>query len=86
MNFSIMLTACFDSVQKKTSLPNQPFDYYLFFDVEATCEENTKNYPHEIIEFPVLLVDGKSFDIVSFPSYSIRCACHSILMSFLTKG
>lgn len=82
MNLSIVLTASFRSLQKKIRLPNQPFDYYLFFDVEATCEENTKNYPHEVIEFPVLLVDGKSFDIVSSPSYSIRYACHGILISF----
>lgn len=44
---------------------SQPFDYYLFFDVEATCIENGGfNYPNEIIEFPVVLVDGKTFDIV----------------------
>jgi Exonuclease len=69
---SIVLTLIFLSSQN--SLPRQPFDYYLFFDVEATCEQNTKNYPHEIIEFPVLLVDGESFDIVSPPS-KLNLAC-----------
>ncbi|KAF7732297.1 3'-5' exoribonuclease 1 [Apophysomyces ossiformis] len=43
----------------------QPFDYYLFFDVEATCEENAGfDFPNEIIEFPVVLVSGKTFEIV----------------------
>ncbi|KAI7874860.1 hypothetical protein K492DRAFT_168753 [Lichtheimia hyalospora FSU 10163] len=49
----------------------QPFDYYLFFDVEATCEENGGfEYPNEIIEFPIVLVDAKSFEKVDeFRSY-----------------
>ncbi|KAI8381529.1 ribonuclease H-like domain-containing protein [Radiomyces spectabilis] len=42
----------------------QPHDYYLFFDVEATCEaDGSFNFPNEIIEFPVVLVDGKTFEI-----------------------
>lgn len=49
----------------------QPFDYYLFFDVEATCEANGGfTFPNEIIEFPVVLVDGETFDIIDeFRSY-----------------
>ncbi|KAL1926193.1 hypothetical protein VTP01DRAFT_6058 [Rhizomucor pusillus] len=49
----------------------QPLDYYLFFDVEATCEANGGfTFPNEIIEFPVVLVDGKTFEIVDeFQSY-----------------
>lgn len=44
----------------------QPFDYYLFFDVEATCIEGGGfTYANEIIEFPVILVNGKTFEIVS---------------------
>ncbi|KAG9298512.1 hypothetical protein G9A89_016509 [Geosiphon pyriformis] len=57
-----------------SSKPNpkpQPFDYYLCFDVEATCEEGgTFNYSHEIIEFPVLLIESNTFNIVDvFHSY-----------------
>ncbi|KAI7861099.1 hypothetical protein BDC45DRAFT_13312 [Circinella umbellata] len=45
----------------------QPFDYYLFFDVEATCEEGGSfEYPNEIIEFPIVLVDGRTFEIVCY--------------------
>jgi len=43
----------------------QPFDYYICFDVEATCEEGRDfNYANEIIEFPAILIDSKTFDIV----------------------
>lgn len=35
-----------------------PFDYILVLDFEATCEEpSPPNYLHEIIEFPVVVVD-----------------------------
>lgn len=52
-------------VSNMRSLSIQPFDYYLFFDVEATCEEGGGfTFPNEIIEFPVVLVDGKTFEIV----------------------
>ncbi|KAJ2963933.1 hypothetical protein NQZ79_g1096 [Umbelopsis isabellina] len=65
--------------------PLQPFDYYLFFDVEATCEENDKRYPHEIIEFPVVLVEGKTFEIVDqFRSY-VKPSINPVLTEFCTK-
>lgn len=38
----------------------------MFFDVEATCEEGGGfDFPNEIIEFPVVLVESKTFEIVS---------------------
>ncbi|KXS10407.1 Exonuclease, partial [Gonapodya prolifera JEL478] len=47
----------------------QPFDWYLVFDVEATCDK-VPDYPNEIIEFPVVLVCGRTLDIVDeFHSY-----------------
>lgn len=58
----------------------QPFDYYLFFDVEATCEEGGGfTFPNEIIEFPVVLVDGKTFDIVRLSIY-IGCSISQFLI------
>ena len=37
----------------------EKFDYFVVVDFEATCEErNSPEYPHEIIEFPGVLVDG----------------------------
>ncbi|CAG8639766.1 34840_t:CDS:2, partial [Racocetra persica] len=44
----------------------QPFKYYLCLDVEATCEQGGGfDYKNEIIEFPVLLIESKTFDVPS---------------------
>lgn len=40
-------------------------DFYIVIDFEATCEEpNPPDYLHEIIEFPAVLVDAKTNNIV----------------------
>lgn len=42
------------------------YDYICVIDFEATCEE--KNHPefiHEIIEFPVVLLNTQTLQIVS---------------------
>ncbi|CAG8549879.1 265_t:CDS:2 [Funneliformis caledonium] len=61
----------------------QPFRYYLCFDVEATCISGGGfDYMNEIIEFPILLVDSKSFDIVDvFHSY-VKPSKNPILSDF----
>lgn len=71
---------------KESQEITQPYDYYLFFDVEATCIENGGfNYANEIIEFPVVLVDGKTFDIVDeFRSY-VKPTINPTLSDFCTK-
>ncbi|KAL1925311.1 uncharacterized protein VTP21DRAFT_194 [Calcarisporiella thermophila] len=60
-----------DHSEEFPQFPKQPFDYYLFFDVEATCEKTGSfDFPNEIIEFPVILVEAKGFSIVEeFHSY-----------------
>ena len=40
------------------------FDYVCVIDYEATCSDTQINYPHEIIEFPVVLVNMKTLTIV----------------------
>lgn len=46
------------------------FDYVCVIDYEATCSDTQINYPHEIIEFPVVLVNMKTLTIEeSFQSY-----------------
>ncbi|CAG8491241.1 10637_t:CDS:2 [Paraglomus occultum] len=59
------------SSKANTKSVKQPFDYYICFDVEATCEEGRDfGYANEIIEFPAILIDSKTFDIVDiFHSY-----------------
>lgn len=38
-------------------------DYVCVIDYEATCTENSLNFPHEIIEFPIVLVNMKTLSI-----------------------
>lgn len=46
------------------------YDYVCVIDYEATCEQgNSSNYPHEIIEFPIVLINLKTMKIVIFPSF-----------------
>ncbi|XP_016136468.1 3'-5' exoribonuclease 1-like isoform X2 [Sinocyclocheilus grahami] len=43
------------------------FDYICVVDYEATCEENNPpDYLHEIIEFPMVLIDTHTLEIVSW--------------------
>lgn len=42
------------------------YDFICVVDFEATCEENNpQQYAHEIIEFPVVLIDTHTLEIVS---------------------
>ncbi|KAF9192291.1 hypothetical protein BGZ51_005860 [Haplosporangium sp. Z 767] len=68
---------------KKTLHKNSRYDYYLCFDVEATCEEGFSfEFPNEVIEFPVVLMDGSSLEIVDeFHSY-VRPTNRPILSNF----
>ena len=51
-----------------TSVQTNPYalDYLLVLDFEATClEVNPPDFIHEIIEFPVLLLNTKTLEVVS---------------------
>ena len=69
-------------------LPPQPFPYLCVFDVEATCDEKSgfNNYHHEIIEFPVVVIDlhnnGEVF--AEFHSY-VKPTVNTTLTDFCTK-
>ncbi|AIO00006.1 exonuclease, putative [Leishmania panamensis] len=41
-------------------LDQQLFDYIIVVDVEATCEQHNRNYPHEVIEIPGVLIDVRT--------------------------
>ncbi|KAG0257676.1 hypothetical protein BG011_003837 [Mortierella polycephala] len=68
---------------KKVLHKNSRYDYYLCFDVEATCEKGFSfEFPNEVIEFPVVLLDGSSLEIVNeFHSY-VRPTNRPILSDF----
>ncbi len=44
--------------------PELDYDFVCVIDYEATCTENKINYPHEIIEFPIVLINMKTLQIV----------------------
>jgi len=61
------------------------FDYFVVIDFEATCEErNLPEYPHEIIEFPGVLVDGKTGRIVDHWREYCRPTINPQLSEFCT--
>ncbi|KAF9101463.1 hypothetical protein BGX27_011479 [Mortierella sp. AM989] len=68
---------------KKVLHKNSRYDYYLCFDVEATCEQGYSfEFPNEVIEFPVVLMDGSTFEVVDeFHSY-VRPTNRPILSDF----
>ena len=42
------------------------YDYICVVDFEATCEEdNPSDFHHEIIEFPMVLINTHTLEIVS---------------------
>lgn len=45
------------------------YDYLAVIDFEATCDENNPSYRHEIIEFPIVLIDVDRMEIVNMFSY-----------------
>ena len=40
------------------------YDYVCVIDYEATCSETAINFPHEIIEFPIVLINMNTLTIV----------------------
>lgn len=67
------------------AIVKQDFDYFLVLDFEATCIKDMRLNPQEIIEFPCLKVDAKTFQIVDkFHSY-IRPVYRPKLSPFCIK-
>jgi 3'-5' exoribonuclease 1 len=44
------------------------YDYLAVIDFEATCDENNAHYNHEIIEFPIVIIDTRNIKIVGIRS------------------
>ena len=58
-------TAPWDLKQQSQTNPYN-LDYLCVLDFEATCEDpNPPDYIHEIIEFPVVLLNLKTLQVVS---------------------
>ena len=67
---------------KKRGMKPQKFDYLLALDFEATCLQNEQIKPQEIIEFPCLKINTKSFDVESTFHEYVRPIAHPILSDF----
>lgn len=53
-------------MQKEPTDEESYYDYICVVDFEATCEEgNPPEFIHEIIEFPIVLVNTHTLEIVS---------------------
>lgn len=55
-------------MQNQTMNADNYYDYICVIDFEATCEEgNPPECTHEIIEFPIVLLNTRTLEIVSDP-------------------
>ncbi|OWF46663.1 3'-5' exoribonuclease 1-like [Mizuhopecten yessoensis] len=61
------------------------YDFLLVIDFEATCEADTTNYPHEIIEFPIILVDVHQNSVVDEFHSFCRPVLNPQLSEFCTE-
>ena len=73
------------SVDASVGQRHAPFRYLCVLDVEATCEKHAKNYVHEIIEFPVVVLDLEEKQVVGeFHTY-VRPTVNTTLTPFCTQ-
>eukprot|EP01119_Soliformovum_irregulare_P017798 TRINITY_DN5342_c0_g1_i1.p1 TRINITY_DN5342_c0_g1~~TRINITY_DN5342_c0_g1_i1.p1 ORF type:complete len:308 (-),score=38.03 TRINITY_DN5342_c0_g1_i1:84-1007(-) len=63
-------------------LKKQPYPHYIILDFEATCENNRRIMPQEIIEFPSVILSSKDLSIVDQFQVYIRPVAHPKLSKF----
>jgi inhibitor of KinA sporulation pathway (predicted exonuclease) len=67
------------------NMTEQPFDYLIILDFEATCDDNKPNFPNEIIEFPMVLIETKSLSVLKTFREYIRPTLKPKLTKFCTE-
>ncbi|CAL5080158.1 unnamed protein product [Urochloa decumbens] len=67
---------------QKQSFRMREFDYFVVIDFEATCKEGPRIYPQEIIEFPAVLVDAVTGDLLSAFRTYVKPRHHPVLTAF----
>eukprot|EP00899_Mesostigma_viride_P004344 jgi/Mesvir1/13910/Mv16033-RA.2 len=60
----------------------QKFDFFVIVDFEATCDASKAFAPQEIIEFPAVLLDARSLEVVSHFQRYVRPTEHRVLTAF----
>jgi inhibitor of KinA sporulation pathway (predicted exonuclease)/RNA:NAD 2'-phosphotransferase (TPT1/KptA family) len=63
----------------------QPLDYLLVLDFEATCDDDRKFRPQEVIEFPIVCVDTKTLKCETLFHRYVRPITNRKLTKFCTK-
>lgn len=65
--------------------PLQKYTHVLVVDFECTCDSGEPNYPHEIIEFPVVVVDTATYHVVSHFHTYVKPTRNPVLTPFCTE-
>lgn len=71
--------------ERRSAAGRQRFDFLAVLDFEATCEDNVRLDPQEIIELPTVLIDTRRNEVVdTFQTY-VRPMAHPKLTKFCTE-
>ncbi|CAH1776115.1 unnamed protein product [Owenia fusiformis] len=68
-----------------SEIKRQNFDYFLVLDFEATCDNPKNPFPQEIIELPILKVNGQTFEVESQFHQYVQPRVHAELTPFCTE-
>lgn len=60
----------------------QEFQYFVVIDFEATCDKEKNPHPQEIIEFPAVLVNGRTRKLEDSFQIYVRPTCNQQLSDF----
>lgn len=60
-------------------------DHYIILDFEATCIENGRPKPQEIIEFPSVVMDVNTLEIIDQIQLYVKPVHHKILSKYCTN-
>ena len=63
----------------------QPFEYFVVLDFEATCDRPQAPVPQEIIEFPSVLLSGRTFEVIDEFRSFVRPKFNPQLSPFCTE-
>ncbi|ETE71352.1 ERI1 exoribonuclease 3, partial [Ophiophagus hannah] len=74
----------FASMAAMSSFPPQRYHYFLVLDFEATCDK-PQIHPQEIIEFPILKLNGRTMEIESTFHMYVQPVVHPQLTPFCTE-
>nr|XP_014424853.1 ERI1 exoribonuclease 3 isoform X4 [Pelodiscus sinensis] len=72
------------SMAAMSSFPPQRYHYFLVLDFEATCDK-PQIHPQEIIEFPILKLNGRTMEIESTFHMYVQPMVHPQLTPFCTE-